>query len=595
MADSENLILELLLPESAEEASQSVEYLQIIMKKLVIKLKNTLLDALSDCWSAVQRQAGKLKTLLKNAFTVRSLEDYEQAAAIYGASLAGTLYDLQVQFEGLKASVIRCAAPIVSLFVPVIQKAVQALTQFLNTIAQAMGAVFGNPDQLDRYKQGFEGIDGSVKKLSRTLAGFDQIQRLGQKSGTYSGGFFIWDQELSSQASKLAQWLQELIKPLQSIDLGPAAASLERFKKAMQPITRALFEALEWAWHNILVPLAQWTAQELLPAFLDTLTVVLEQLATVIEQIKPYLKWLWEEFLKPLAQYKAEQLLQYLQQMADKFQNVGSAAGGIAGPTQKLVESIKLIISTMGGAADQALGLSGSISKIAGDLIGLGTASAAVKTPFGAIATVIGGVKQALSEVVGSFGDVSGASGSAWEAIQNTWGGVWNFLKEKVLGPALSGVKGSINGVITYVNGLLESVILGINTIIQSLNKLSFKVPGWVPGFGDKVFGFQIPELKVPKIPLLAQGAVLPANKPFLAMVGDQKHGTNVEAPLSTIQEAVAAVMDGNTSAIVACFNALLEENRALRSTVEQIQIGDSVIGEAAGRYMRKMAVVTGG
>ena len=210
MADSENLILELLLPESAEEASQSVEYLQIILKKLVVKLKNTLLDALSDCWSAVERQAGKLKTLLKNAFTVRSLEDYEQAAAIYGASLAGTLYDLQVQFEGLKASVIRCTAPIVSLFVPVIQKAVQALTQFLNTIAQAMGAVFGNPDQLDQYKQGFEGMDGSVKKLSRTLAGFDQIQRLGQKSGTYSGGFFIWDQELSSQASKLAQWLQAL-------------------------------------------------------------------------------------------------------------------------------------------------------------------------------------------------------------------------------------------------------------------------------------------------------------------------------------------------------------------------------------------------
>ena len=44
-------------------------------------------------------------------------------------------------------------------------------------------------------------------------------------------------------------------------------------------------------------------------------------------------------------------------------------------------------------------------------------------------------------------------------------------------------------------------------------------------------------------IPKLAQGAVLPANKPFLAMVGDQKHGTNVEAPLATIQEALANVL----------------------------------------------------
>ena len=43
--------------------------------------------------------------------------------------------------------------------------------------------------------------------------------------------------------------------------------------------------------------------------------------------------------------------------------------------------------------------------------------------------------------------------------------------------------------------------------------------------------------------PGLAQGAVLPPNKPFMAVVGDQKNGTNVEAPLSTIQQAVADVM----------------------------------------------------
>ena len=43
--------------------------------------------------------------------------------------------------------------------------------------------------------------------------------------------------------------------------------------------------------------------------------------------------------------------------------------------------------------------------------------------------------------------------------------------------------------------------------------------------------------------PGLAQGAVLPPNKPFMAIVGDQKSGTNVEAPLSTIQQAVADVM----------------------------------------------------
>lgn len=44
-------------------------------------------------------------------------------------------------------------------------------------------------------------------------------------------------------------------------------------------------------------------------------------------------------------------------------------------------------------------------------------------------------------------------------------------------------------------------------------------------------------------IPYLAQGAVIPANHEFLAVLGDQTNGTNVEAPLETIQEALAEVL----------------------------------------------------
>jgi hypothetical protein len=46
-------------------------------------------------------------------------------------------------------------------------------------------------------------------------------------------------------------------------------------------------------------------------------------------------------------------------------------------------------------------------------------------------------------------------------------------------------------------------------------------------------------------IPRLATGAVIPPNKPFMAMLGDQKSGTNVEAPLSTIKQAVAETISG--------------------------------------------------
>lgn len=41
------------------------------------------------------------------------------------------------------------------------------------------------------------------------------------------------------------------------------------------------------------------------------------------------------------------------------------------------------------------------------------------------------------------------------------------------------------------------------------------------------------------EIPALASGAVIPPNRKFLVVLGDQKSGTNVEAPLSTIKQAV--------------------------------------------------------
>lgn len=50
----------------------------------------------------------------------------------------------------------------------------------------------------------------------------------------------------------------------------------------------------------------------------------------------------------------------------------------------------------------------------------------------------------------------------------------------------------------------------------------------------------------MPQIPKLANGAVLKPNAPFLAMVGDQKHGTNIEAPLETIKQGLREVQQEN-------------------------------------------------
>ena len=90
------------------------------------------------------------------------------------------------------------------------------------------------------------------------------------------------------------------------------------------------------------------------------------------------------------------------------------------------------------------------------------------------------------------------------------------------------------------VNGLIKKVVNGLNNLISKINNFGFNLPDVLGG--GKV-GFNIPKLNIPQ---LAKGAVIPPNKSFLAVLGDQKSGTNIEAPLSTIEEAVQNVLSRN-------------------------------------------------
>ena len=119
----------------------------------------------------------------------------------------------------------------------------------------------------------------------------------------------------------------------------------------------------------------------------------------------------------------------------------------------------------------------------------------------------------------------------------------WKNLGKKVMNGLIAGFEAGINGII----GMFEKMI---NWIVNGLNKISFDVPDWVPGIGGKTFGFNLQQVKFNRvsIPRLAQGAVIPPNREFLAVLGDQKHGTNIEAPLQTIVDAFNIALQGNAN-----------------------------------------------
>ena len=131
------------------------------------------------------------------------------------------------------------------------------------------------------------------------------------------------------------------------------------------------------------------------------------------------------------------------------------------------------------------------------------------------------------------LGTISDAFSSFAGTVKDTFDWLW------------SGIRGVINAILGGIEGMANGAINGINFVIDALNRLSFTIPDWVPEFGGKSFGFQIQRLDNVEIPRLARGAVIPPNREFLAVLGDQRSGYNYEVPDDKLRQLIREEMGG--------------------------------------------------
>ena len=374
------------------------------------------------------------------------------------------------------------------------------------------------------------------------------------------------------------------------------------------------------AWFSeVFAVIGQWFA-DLWQGIVDIWGVCAEWFnTTVIQPIAGFFSGLWEgisiaastcwnaivEFFSPAIEWFSELFGSVSQTLADIFYNIGVIASGC----WEIIKAVWAIVSEWF--------VTNIIQPVAGFFTDLWTSISNwaigawenIKAVFSTIGNWINtNIVQPVSNFFsGLWNGFLEKARAAWEGVKTVFGKVASFFSDtfkkawagivkvfSIAGDIFNDIK---DGILTAFKSIVNGIIKGLNSAIAvpfnginwALNKIkSIEIVGIAPFSGLKT-------INVPQIPYLAQGAVLPANKPFMAVVGDQRHGTNIEAPLSTIQEAVANVMNENISAMMAGFEALLEENRQLRQVVEGIEVGDATIGEAVNRYNRKMAVVRGG
>lgn len=185
------------------------------------------------------------------------------------------------------------------------------------------------------------------------------------------------------------------------------------------------------------------------------------------------------------------------------------------------------------------------------------SARSGIKNVLNSISSFLGSTfKTDWSKKIGALGDPLNALltniKNIWNnGIKPTFNGIVTFIKGTFTGDwkkAWTGVKTAFSGVFTTLKsiakaplnsiiGLINGLITALNSMIRGLNKIKVNIPSWVPGLGGQSIGFNIPQIS--KVPYLATGAVIPPNAPFAAVLGDQRHGTNLEAPESLIRQIV--------------------------------------------------------
>ena len=621
-------------------STAAITHASTAMQKFGTRLSGIVFGALlfNVISSALTKMVGWFGSAMQSSDAFRqSLANLQGAASVAAAPLIQTLGSALSYVINLLATGISYLARFISLLT-----------------GKSIGAMKSAAKGMNSYGSAASGAAKDTEKATRSLAGFDEITRLdapqqdsssggGGSAGSTAPNYDFVDQTGAGFSSLMdrVQDFWSAFKEALAPSIAAWSAAWEQIKATALAVWPQIQAAASGLWTNALQPLLTYLAGTFMPGVVNSFyqafaPIVGGAISTAIQVFADFFIWacgILTDAISNILQPALEILLQIWQDMMVGIQNAWNTYGqplmdGVVAAFRNLesifstlyytvVEPIlsnlidllqKLWNEHLKQLWDDLLLLFGSVqntiltfwNNVLAPLINWLVASfgpvfsdvfnavaGLVSTAVGLMADAIDIILVVLRGLLDFLSAVfRGDWGAAWNAIAETALAVWDRIK--------IGIKSAVNGIIGFINGMIQAVVNGLNRAIDAVNTLSFDVPDWVPGIGGSSLGFDFTHITAPQIPYLAQGAVIPPNREFMAVLGDQSHGTNVEAPLATIQEAVAAVMQDYQDGNLAALGQVLATLREILSAIYGINIGDEVIGQAAARYQTRQSIITG-
>ena len=269
-------------------------------------------------------------------------------AAAYTKTFSGQVQQLKFNFTQMTAAIGKVVAPIAQLFIPILNSAMQAVTNLFQSIQNVL-KVFGldMPDVVSKTSSAVSGVSADIestgdsavsaaKKINKAFAGVDEINVLKTSDSSSSGSDTSTgstntaisvtpasDDTVSTAVSATVEKIRKYIEPLQNINFDNLVNAFQKLKDAITPLTSKLFDGLSWAYFNLLVPLAQWTIEDVLPAFLNLFSGALKVLNPILESFSNIFTPLWNNLLKPVLSWTGNAIVGILESVASALSKIG--------------------------------------------------------------------------------------------------------------------------------------------------------------------------------------------------------------------------------------------------------------------------------
>lgn len=508
------------------------------LKQNTQRIKNYLID-MFNIGSEIAQIGGNLAVAFADVFSVFGGETAQQITA----DLIGIFAEIRMVLTETAAKLGRDILNMIAQpFIDnkdILKSAIEGSLGAIETVTSSVLIVVQNlSDAISRL------YDEHVKPF------FDSIANgLSSIFGTLITGY-------NTYVLPVLQGLAEQFKGLLEGPLGDAILKIEAF-------LGKLIDSLKLLWESVLVPLINWIIANLLPVVAKIIDVVgttaikvLESLIKIIGDVTDTLSGIID-FLVGVFTGGWELAWQGIKEIADGawsfIKDVVSGAWEIIKTVTKgALSIIKSIISTAWNAI-----------------------KALTSTIWNAIKKTLSGLWNSLKSTASTvFNAIKTKVVGVWDSVKNktskTWENVATFVSNKVeaiknaitnkFNAARDAVRSAFEGIVDFIKAPINQAISIINNAVGMINNAiggiesAFSFGPWtVPTpFGSKTIGFHATFPRIGTIPYLASGAVIPPRSEFLAVLGDQKKGNNLEAPESLLRQIVREESgkgqgDGNT------------------------------------------------